>query len=113
MAMGRAPLAPHLAGRPGDGGRVGQREAGKRSSHASSSATRSSVGEGEPRHRWIPRPNAACRLTSRSITTRSASANTSGSRLAAGNDSRTSRRPHGAAVPVHVLLTNRAIVTGA
>lgn len=44
---------------------------------------------GDPRHKCGPAPNARCRFGVRSSTQRSASANTSGSRFAAPNDSAT------------------------
>ena len=68
----------------------------------------------EPTQRWMPRPKAAWRFTSRSITTSPARSKVSGSRLADGNDRRTqSSRFIGQ--PFHSMssLTRRAMVTGA
>jgi diguanylate cyclase (GGDEF)-like protein/PAS domain S-box-containing protein len=87
---------------------------GKRSSQASS-ATRSSIrARCDPRQRWTPRPNAACRLTSRSMTISSARSNSAGSRLAAGYDSRIQSSAFMSA-PRQCMscLTSRAMVTGA
>jgi 2,4-dienoyl-CoA reductase-like NADH-dependent reductase (Old Yellow Enzyme family) len=80
-----------------------------------SSATRSSIrARCEPRQRWMPRPNAACRLTSRSMTTSPARSNCRGSRLAAGKDSRIQSSAF-MSTPRQCMssLTSRAIVTGA
>ena len=62
----------------------------------------------------MPRPNAACRFTCRSMTTSPARSNCAGSRLAAGNDSRIQSSAF-MSTPRQVTspVTSRAIVTGA
>lgn len=80
-----------------------------------SSAIRSSIrARCEPMQRWMPRPNAACRLTSRSMTTSPARSKCSGSRLAAGKLSSTQSSAF-MSTPCQCMscLTRRAIVTGA
>src|SRR5262249_22726098 len=68
----------------------------------------------EPTQRWMPRPNAACRFSLRSIITLSASGNISGSRLAAGNDKSTISPGLNVQPLICVsFTTSRAIVTGA
>ena len=84
-------------------------------SSQTSRATRSSMrARCEPTQRWMPRPNAACRLTSRSMTTSPARSNCAGSRLAAGNDSRIQSSAF-MSTPCQCMssLTSRAMVTGA
>ena len=84
-------------------------------SSQTSSATRSSIrARCEPRQRWMPRPNAACRFISRSMTTSPARSNCAGSRLAAGNDSRIQSSAF-MSTPCQCMscLTSRAMVTGA
>ncbi len=72
------------------------------------------AGQVEPRQRWMPRPNAAWRFSARSSTTRSASGNTEGSRLAAGNGSSTQSLAFiGQPWNSWSSATRRAIVTGA
>ena len=68
----------------------------------------------EPRHRWMPRPKAAWRFTLRSMITLSASSKTSGSRLAAGKDSRIQSSFFiGQPLKSKSSLTSRAMLTGA
>src|SRR5712691_7991199 len=57
---------------------------GMRFSHSSTATVISRRARFEPTQRWMPRPNAECRFSLRSMITLSASGNTAGSRFAAG-----------------------------
>ena len=77
-------------------------------------ATRSSMrARFDPAQRWIPDPNATCRLWARSRITSSGSSNSSGSRFAAGKFMSTlSSAFIGHPAYSTSSVTTRAIVTG-
>ena len=92
----------------------GRENSGNDSSQTSRATRISMRARCEPAHRWMPRPKAAWRLTSRSMITSSARSNSAGSRLAAGNDSRTQSFSFiGHPCQSMSSRTRRAIVTGA
>jgi hypothetical protein len=87
---------------------------GYRSIQTSSATFSSMRARCEPRHRCTPSPNAEWRFTSRSMSTWSASSNSSGSRLADGNDNRIQSSAFiGQPFQSMSSLTRRAMVTGA